>query len=149
MKKSGFTLVELLAVIGILSIVIVIAIGSAMGIKNNSLQNILESKISSFEADAILYGQENPNLLKETCNVGGYSYEYCKLVTVGELLDQNFAESNEGSVIVDGTERKDVYNNVTNNSMRCDTIQIYRKNNRVYAKTINIFSNDENNVCEN
>ena len=101
-KKNGFTLLELLAVIVILSI-----IGG-------------------------------------TCTVDGVESKFCKVITVKELIDSDYYKSNE----VNTSNKKDLINNVTNKSMLCDEIQIYKKNNRVYAKALNIKSNDVNYVCD-
>lgn len=138
MNKKGFTLIELLAVIGLLALIVSIAIGAFSGINNNSLESIVEEKIKSFEGGAIFYGQEHPNELTDSCEIDGVEYK-CREITFGELLDKNYAESNEE--VKNG--KKDIFNNKSGNSMRCDTIIIYRKNNRVYAKIDKINSEDK------
>lgn len=142
-KKNGFTLIELLAVIVILSIIISMSTFGVMRIRNNSLKKLLDTKINELEASAILYGQENQSSLGGTCTVDGVESKFCKVITVKELIDSDYYKSNE----VNTSNKKDLINNVTNKSMLCDEIQIYKKNNRVYAKALNIKSNDVNNVC--
>lgn len=143
-KKNGFTLIELLAVIVILSIIISMSTFGVMRIRNNSLKKLLDTKINELEASAILYGQENQSSLGGACTVEGVESKFCKVITVKELIDSDYYKSNE----VNSSNKKDLINNVTNKSMLCDEIQIYKKNNRVYAKALNIKSNDVNNVCD-
>lgn len=142
-KKNGFTLIELLAVMVILSIIISMSTFGVMRIRNNSLKKLLDTKINELEASAILYGQENQSSLGGACIVDGVESKFCKVITVKELIDSDYYKSNE----VNSSNKKDLINNVTNKSMLCDEIQIYKKNNRVYAKALNIKSNDVNNVC--
>lgn len=143
-KKNGFTLIELLAVIVILSIIISMSTFGVMRIRNNSLKKLLDTKINELEASAILYGQENQSSLGGVCTVDGVESKFCKVITVKELIDSDYYKSNE----VNSSNKKDLINNVTNKSMLCDEIQIYKKNNRVYAKALNIKSNDVNYVCD-
>lgn len=143
-KKNGFSLVEILAVIVILSIVATMATFSVMKTRENSMKKLLNTKIDELEASAILYGQENQSSLGGACTVDGVESKFCKVITVKELIDSDYYKSNE----VNSSNKKDLINNVTNKSMLCDEIQIYKKNNRVYAKALNIKSNDVNNVCD-
>lgn len=142
MKKKGFTLVELLAVIVILSIIITISLVSINSVRNNSLESILETKIASIEQAAILYAQDNPRILNESCDVDGVHYDnYCKVLTVGEIIDAgNYFEAKDLTTSEDGTYR-DLINDVTNKSMRSDTVQVYRHNNRVYSVMLEVSSN--------
>ena len=144
MNKKGFTLVEVLAVVVILSIILSMATFGVMNIRRNSLQKLVDTKISNLESSAILYGQENQDELIEKCNVDEVNYDFCKFVNVKYLIDNDYYTTNE----VNSENKKDLINNVTNKSMLCDEIQIYKKNNRVYAKAINIKSNDVNYKCD-
>ena len=122
MNKKGFTLIEILAVIVIISIIASIATINVLKIKNNSSEELLETKIENLEAAAIVYGQENPDTLTSNCTQ----------VTVKNLIDDSYFKSTETS----STGTVDLINNVTNESMLNDKIQIYRKNNSIYAKYI-------------
>lgn len=144
MNKKGFTLVEVLAVVVILSIILSMATFGVMNIRRNSLQKLVDTKISNLESSAIIYGQENQNELTETCNIDEIDYDFCKLVNVKYLIENEYYTTNEAN----SENKKDLINNVTNKSMLCDEIQIYKKNNRVYAKAINIKSNDVNYECD-
>lgn len=137
MNKKGFTLVELLAVIVLLAIITTIAVTSMSAIHNNSLKKLLETKIEQIESAAIIYGQENPNELTEkNCVVDGVTYSFCKTVKVGDLIAGNFFESG----VFEGNDRV-LINDVTKKNMNEDTVQIYRKNNRIYAVMKEIKSN--------
>lgn len=59
-KKNGFSLVEILAVIVILSIVATMATFSVMKTRENSMKKLLNTKIDELEASAILYGAREP-----------------------------------------------------------------------------------------
>ncbi len=140
MKKNGFTLIEVLAVIVILSIVVSLATISVMKIRNDSLKEVLQTKVNNLEAAAKVYGQENPDELKSNCGVEGYSSDFCAVVTVGELIEGNYFKSTERNK--DGNI--DLINNVTNESMWNDEIIIYKKNNNYYAKYLkNVDTNGE------
>lgn len=132
MNKKGFTLIELLAVIVIISIIASIATINVLKIRNDSFENLLETKIQNLEAAAIVYGQENPDKLDDACTVNDVNYSYCTLVTVNDLIEESYFKSSE----TNSEENIDLINNVTNESMLNDKIQIYRKNNSVYANYI-------------
>ena len=138
MKKNGFTLIEVLAVLVILSIIMSIGAISVINIRNNSYKDLLETKKQNLEAAAIVYGQENPDVLKDKCEVDNYKSDYCAMVTVATLINGKYFKSIE----TNASGEIDLINNVTNKSMKNDKIQIYRKNNSIYAKYL------ENNVSE-
>ena len=138
MKKNGFTLIEVLAVLVILSIIMSIGAISVINIRNNSYKDLLETKKQNLEAAAIVYGQENPDVLKDKCEVDNYKSDYCAVVTVATLINGKYFKSTE----TNANGEIDLINNVTNKSMKNDKIQIYRKNNSIYAKYL------ENNVSE-
>lgn len=127
--KKGFTLIEMLAVIVILSIVIGMAMFSSSRVKDNSLKKLLETKISDLESAAIMYGQENQGELNESCTISEVEYSACKDITVKELIDGSYYKSTE----TDSNGNVTLINNVTHESMLNDKLTIYRKNNRIYA----------------
>ena len=122
----------------ILSIVASLVTINVMKIRNNSFEDLLETKIQNLESAAIVYGQENPDKLTDECTVDEYKSDSCTVVTVKELIDGKYFNSTE----TNESGQKDLINNVTNKSMKDDKIQIYRKNNSIYAKYL------ENNVSE-
>ena len=123
MKKSGFTLIEVLAVIVILSIVVTMCTLGIMKIRNNSLEKIVNTKINELEASGILFGQENEKELDLECTINNEKYSFCTRKTVKELIDTDYYKSEE----VNSSGQKDLLNNVTNESMLNDVVMIYKK----------------------
>ena len=142
-NKKGFSLVEILAVIVILAIIIGIAFVSGNAIRQSSLERTVNTKIEQIEQAAILYGQDNPQILTDTCQVDGVDYDYCKVVTVRELIesDGNYFTS-ETTITDESGKHIDLINDVTGKSMLDDTVQIYRRNNRVYSIMLEVSSNN-------
>ena len=147
MKKNGFTLVELLAVIIILTLVITIAFVSVTRVREESLKRVVETKVEQIEQAAILYGQENPNVIKTSCTdhektvveATNYTPSFCITVTAGVLIDNNFFES---CYLDEVNGKTDLINDVTGKSMREDTVIIYRRNNRIYSIIDEVKSNE-------
>ena len=133
--KKGFTLIELLAVIAILALVMSLCVMGVVKVRNNALEKMLENKMNDLVGSAVLLGQQSEDL-EEVCNIDGEVYNYCKIVTVKDLIEQKYYSSNT-----------DLKNDVTNNSMLCDKLIVFRKNNRMNAKFINVYSNTENKTC--
>lgn len=131
--KKGFTLVELMAVIVILSVIMLIATISISKIRKDSAEELLETTIQSIEKSAIVYGQENPDFSDKICECDdGKEYtESCFIVTVEKLISGNYYVSSE----------PELTNNVTGVSMMDDTFVVYRKNNRIYSSRCKISSN--------
>lgn len=132
MKKNGFTLVEIMAVLVIISILASLVTFGVLGILRSSHEELLETKIQNIERAASLYGQENQDELLEKCTVDGIEYDSCCIVTVEKLLEGSYFKSTE----IDENGNMDLINNVTSESMLKDNVQIYRKNNNIYAKYI-------------
>lgn len=135
LNKKGFTLVEMLAVIAILALVMSLCVMGVVKVRNNALEKMLENKMNDLVGSAVLLGQQSEDL-EEVCNIDGEVYNYCKIVTVKDLIEQKYYSSN-----------MDLKNDVTNNSMLCDKLIVFRKNNRMNAKFINVYSNTENKTC--
>lgn len=125
----------MLAVIAILALVMSLCVMGVVKIRNNALEKMLENKMNDLVGSAVLLGQQSEDL-EEVCNIDGEVYNYCKVVTVKELIEQKYYSSNT-----------DLKNDVTNNSMLCDKLIVFRKNNRMNAKFINVYSNTENKTC--
>jgi prepilin-type N-terminal cleavage/methylation domain-containing protein len=79
MKKNGFTLVELLAVLVILALLITIAVPNVISISQKIKKNMFCQKVTYIEAAAKLYGQDNIDYLPKTITVGDLvNYGYYK-----------------------------------------------------------------------
>src|SRR5699024_4410378 len=133
-------LVELLGVIVVLAIVISVAFFSVNKIREDELKRIVEVKIGQIEQAAILYAQDNPSILSESCVVDDVYYDnYCKVLTVRELINGggNYFES--GTLTQDESGNyEDLINDWTGKSMLDDTVQVYRKNNRIYSVMLEV-----------
>lgn len=143
MGKKGFTLVELLAVIVVLSLVMAMAFVSINAVRQSSLEQIVETKIGQIEQAAVLYAQDNPEILTESCDVDGVHYDYyCKVLTVRDIIEAgSYFES--GDLVTDESGTYvDLINDVTGKSMLDDTVQVYRKNNRIYSVMLEVKSNE-------
>ena len=125
----------MLAVIAILALVMSLCVMGVVKVRNNALEKMLENKMNDLVGSAVLLGQQSEDL-EEVCNIDGEVYNYCKVVTVKDLIEQKYYSSN-----------MDLKNDVTNNSMLCDKLIVFRKNNRMNAKFINVYSNTENKTC--
>lgn len=151
-NKKGFTLVELLGVIAVLGVIMSIAFFSVSSVREKSLENILKTKLQQIEQAAVLYGQDNPSELNESCDVDGVHYNnYCKVITVRELIAADGGSYFESGSLVEDENGKyvNLINDVTNVSMLDDTVQIYRKNNRVYSVLLDIKSCEAGGgICE-
>lgn len=107
-KNSGFTLVELLAVVVILAVVITIASSAVFSIMNKSKKNMASEVRSNLAESALTYALENihlslcsPEFSKEVYvnrNIANLnSNTSCtKKVTVGELVDDGVFEDKKG-----------------------------------------------------
>lgn len=66
MSKKGFTLVELLAVVFLLSIIAIIAIPRLTGVLSSNKQRLYDQQIDQIEKIATQYVTSNPDLITDT-----------------------------------------------------------------------------------
>lgn len=96
-NHKGFTMVELLAVITILSIIMVILIPAVTNISKNTKESILNSKISTIETSASKYGEDNINTYQKCTNalesgvISKDAYDDC-IVSVDDLVRYGYLE---------------------------------------------------------
>ena len=133
--KKGFTLVELLVVIVIISIISGIAYIGISAVTNNSKARMWQGKIDAIESGAELYGEDNKNKLGETCDIDGTTYSACEIVTVGYLIEQNYVPTDErdesgNKVITNDTLSANDPNYYANDL----EVYIYELDNIIYAK---------------
>lgn len=138
MNKKGFTLVELLGVIVILSIIMGIGVTTVNNITASIKEKALVTRVRGIEQAAVYWGQENQSLLNDSCGTidAGKSYK-CRTITVYDLITPKAYYKTEETTD-DG--KATVLNDVTRKSMLCDTVIVYRKNNRIYS--FMVYSND-------
>ena len=142
--KKGFTLIEMLAVIVVLSLIMTIAIRSIGAVRTNQLKKIAEEKVHNIEKAAVLYAQENPSLFDTAaestkCSNSNYNeatmpgisdyknYEDCIIVAAMDLATNNYLNCDyENNKYV-------LKNDYTGENMLDYYVAIYRSNNRVNA----------------
>lgn len=100
MKKDGFTLVELMAVIAIIAVLSVIIIPSLVTVNKNINSRLYNQKVDNIESAAELYASNHPDIFN------GSDRAY---VTVNQLIEANYLEidtkaSNDNSVICNTTK---------------------------------------------
>ena len=145
MKKNGFTLVELLAVIVIMALLISVAVPAVIGISNKMKADMFCSKINSIEQAAKNYGQD-------------YIDDFIdgQKITVGQLVLYNYLQKESKGKDSSGKEIECQVGVENNNCIRdprnnagLDTvdIQLTIKNKRVSAKYDPDNKTDYSNVC--
>ena len=109
-KKQGFTLVELLAVIIILSLLMAIAVPSSITIGNKIKEKLLRDKLSLAEKGTVLWAQDNkkcftssgcsqyPFTLDSNCTVN-QNAKICHLTIDILAADEYFKFDEENKVI--------------------------------------------------
>lgn len=126
MNKKGFTLVELLAVLVLISLLMGLAIPGINRISNNMKKNSYNQKIKLIESAAELWGQDNKTRLQTTkCNIDNNEVP-CYKIKIEELLSENYIDSDNNS---------GKYANPKNDKdMKECIVFVYKQNKRVYAK---------------
>lgn len=134
MNKKGFTLVELLAVLVLISLLMGLAIPGINRISNNMKKKSYNQKIKLVESAAELWGQDNKTRLQTTsCNIDGNNVP-CYKIEIEKLLSENYLDSdnNSGNYI----------NPKNDKDMKNCKVFVYKQNKRVYAKYDNSDSVD-------
>lgn len=127
-KNSGFTLVELLAVIVILAIIITIASSGVIAVMNKSRKNMAREVRSNLEEVAISYALENYHL--ETC-----SEKFSKEIYV----DKNINHLNENTncfkrVTVEEVINAGLFEDSRGFCEKSDIVIVYRYNDGVNSE---------------
>ena len=85
-NKKAFTLVELLAVIVILSLLILIAVTTASSQFKNSKDSLYETQLTNIKLSAEMWGSDNKVLLN--------SIDDCVSLTLGYLKNAGYVDKN-------------------------------------------------------
>lgn len=155
MNKRGFTLVEVISVIALLGLLIGIAVPNVMKSSKKAKERTLLTKIENIEKAAVLYGQDNRNLIDKYISGKDESgnniinaeyinnYKYCfkdnnlisncyyyekegiTTITVKFLAEKGYIQYDEGTNIKNSTDESKSLNG-------CE-IQIYQKYGKIYA----------------
>ncbi len=138
MKKNGFTLVEILAVIVITAIITVIASTGISAVKKSINNNLLESNILLIEKSATNLGEDKKSYLEtqtSSCTIDNKTYTPCITLKVQSLIDKYYIKTKE----VDKEGHKVLINYTKDESdlsyyMNEESVYIYLDDNTVYAK---------------
>ena len=96
--KKGFTLVEILAVIALLSIIIVLAVPSITKLREDSLETEANNQKNQIESIGVLYSYDMK-----------YHNCYIKLQT---LIDAGYLKTNEANDIINPKTKESLKNDV-------------------------------------
>ena len=113
MNKNGFTLVELLATIVIISVVMLIGTVSITGVKKKINENTFKTKLEVVINNAERWGQDNKELLS--------TYQ---TKSISDLINLKYIETDDGTNLINDTNGTSI-NNLS--------IKVYLQYNRVYA----------------
>jgi len=97
--NKGFTLVELLAVIAVLSLVIGLVVFIAINVIDNAREKTYKTAINNIEAEANSYLTENSGRLFYIANDDN-SYEY-QCVTIQNLIDMGYFDTDVTESLID------------------------------------------------
>ncbi len=147
-NRNGFTLVELLAVVVLLSVLLVMAVPAVLSFTNRMKQDMFCNKVDTVIKSAQLYGQDNMASISnerigkstsDSCVINGTvrldatSGIKCVKTNVSTLLAKNYlskeAETKNGTP-------NDFFDPRDGSSMKDAEIFVYVKNRRAYAAYI-------------
>lgn len=134
-NKKGFTLVELLAVIVVLSLVMIIAIPAITKNTSSAKKAILKTKVNLIVDESVIWGEDNLNYFL-TSNKGplksctGEDIITCE-ITFNDLAETGYIkyDNEEEKLITDPTKKK--------NSLNDEVILLtYNKNSRKVSSSL-------------
>ena len=118
MKKEGFTLIEMLAVIAIMGLLIIMITPGIMSIRQNVLENSLANRISMIENAAKDYAHDHINELKSyvTSPYDGEKTENdnCIYRNVNFLINSGYISSSNTYVVEDESTDQRKENQILN-----------------------------------
>lgn len=136
MKKNGFTLVELLAVIVVLALLLTIAVPGIQKMSYKIQNNMFCTKVEDIIKAAQLYGDDNYDAIKAKPGQKD-------VIKISELVKHNYLKKDDND---EKDESMYVVDSRDDTSMMNEEITLYIKNNRVYA-TYN-FREDDKEICK-
>ena len=137
MKKNGFTLVELLAVIVIMAILLTVAVPAVIGISNSIKKNMFCSKVENIEAAAKNYAADYIDYFDD--HPDGLT------ITVGDLIDTTALKKESNDCVVNSTNKPCVKDPRDNSSLDNESIKLTKKDKRVTAQYQ--YKSSDSNTC--
>ncbi|MBE6140822.1 MAG: type II secretion system protein [Firmicutes bacterium] len=138
MKKKGFTLTELLAVVVLIAVISLVGSYGVAGINRAIKKNMCESKRDLIISSAQKYGEDHLNKLTSTSKCTAYDNRtFCLQTTVEFLINQRYMPTSDR----DSENKKIVINDLTEETINNELVFIYLDNSVVYAQ-VNDFCNE-------
>ena len=137
MKKNGFTLVELLAVIVIMALLLTVAVPAVIGVSTRIRANMYCTKVEDIESAAKIYGENYKDLIEEKSDK--------KLtITVYNLIENNLYKKEDKDCDKNASNTNCVLDPRNSNPMDKQEIELSIKDKRIAAK----YKGDKS-VCTN
>lgn len=148
MKKNGFTLVELLAVVCILALITLMGTVGLSSLKEGINKSMWNSTIELIENAASRYGEDKKSIIvknNESCKIDAKTITPCTIITVEDLIEKKYLTTKD-TVTINSEQRKVIINstiaksnNETDNLnsgyyVNNEKVYIYIDNNIAYAK---------------
>lgn len=146
-NKKGFTLVEVLAVLVILTVVLTLSTLTVRHLLAKNKQKALDSKQQVLLKHAVEYAKDNEETFIYASN-NRYGNYVCNTLTVKDLIDNGYLDHD--NIL---NNQKIVINPVTNESMNNDKIMVYIKSkenpNSINYETLGIFNGNYISIFDN
>ncbi|MBR1416322.1 MAG: type II secretion system protein [Bacilli bacterium] len=126
MKKNGFTLVELLAVIVIMALLLTIAVPAVIGIANSIRANMFCSKVDNIESAAKTYGNDYADMFENASD----SFE----ITVADLIDNNLYKKESNDCKIGNSSNPCIKDPRDGKMMDNDKIKLSKRDKRIFAE---------------
>lgn len=146
MNRKGFTLVELLAVITILSLLMIVAVPSALNFQENMRKKMFCSKVETVERAAKIYGNDVKETIKgdkiserKCSNITGENTSSCQFITINTLMAKGYLKKEVNNVRKDENGKPlydEFYDPRNYHSMKMDYVIVYVDNDRAYARYV-------------
>ena len=153
MNKKGFTLVELLAVITIISLLMIVAVPSALNFQENMKKKMFCSKVDTIERAGRLYGGDVTETIKgdkipeRKCSlVTGTASAACQFISVNTLMAKGYLKKELNNTRKDAKVYDEFYDPRDFRSMKSDYVIVYIDNDKAYAKYV-FKTKDDSEYC--
>ena len=121
-RKKGFTLVELLAVIVLISLLLIITITSIQNVSRNSKSKLCRTKLSLIEDAVNLYLTNNPECFFNSAESNNCYRQICSkqskdnnnndtcITSVNNLVELGIVEKDKDNIVINPLNKKDMRN---------------------------------------
>lgn len=135
MKKNGFTIIELIAVVAIIMIIVTIGMYSVIGLRKAIKEMMWNNKVVLIEKMAVKFGEDHENKFdNSTCGSGTKIINNCFEITVQTLINRKYITTRNIRQDEEGNDYRALINDVSDEVINDKDIYIYKENNFIYAK---------------